>query len=128
MSKDLFKEIIPSLTVNNNYQMDDPQDEKSYVPFVVNKALSANIDTVLYANDMAINHHLDKKLQYDYYFYSIRKYKRPFQKWLKNQDTIDIQNIQEYYGYSIKQAYEVLSILSREQLDYIAQKLDKGGN
>ena len=127
MAKDLFKEIIPSLLENNNYQIECEEDEKSISPFMINKALGSHIDTILYANEMNRRHFLDKKLQYDYLFHSIRKYKRKYQKWMKYNESKDIQIIKEYYSYSTKQAEQVLPLLSKSDLEYITEKLDKGG-
>lgn len=127
MAKDLFKEILPSLMENNNYQIEYEEDEKSISPYMVNKALGGHIDTILYANEMNRRHFLDKKLQYDYLFHSIRKYKRKYQKWMKYNESKDIQLVKEYYSYSTKQAEQVLPLLSKEDLVYITDKLDKGG-
>jgi hypothetical protein len=126
-NKDLFKEIIPSILENKEYQLTNEEDEKVYSGFMVNKSLSAHIDTILYANEMNRRHFLDKKLQYDYLFHSIRKYKRKYQKWIKYNESKDIQLIKEYYSYSTKQAEQVFPLLSKSDLEYITEKLDKGG-
>lgn len=127
MAKDLFKEILPSLLENNNNQIECEEDEKSISPYRINKALGSHIDTILYANEMNRRHFLDKKLQYDYLFHSIRKYKRKYQKWMKYNESKDIQLIKEYYSYSTKQAEQVFPLLSKSDLEYITEKLDKGG-
>lgn len=124
---DLFKTILPSLLENKGYALESQEDEKSYSPFMVNKALSGHIDCLHHVNLMNINHHLDKKMQYDYLFYSVRKYKRKYQKWMKYNESSDIQLIKEFYGYSTAKAKKVLPLLTKENLLYIAGKLDKGG-
>lgn len=126
-SKDLFKEILPSLLENNNYQIECEEDEKSISPYMINKALGSHIDTILYANEMNRRNFLDKKLQYDYLFHSIRKYKRKYQKWMKYNESKDVQLIKEYYSYSTKQAEQVYPLLSKSDLEYISEKLEKGG-
>ena len=45
---------------------DDPQLEPKYLPYIVNRCLSGHIDSLMYANEMNINHSLDYKLQYDF--------------------------------------------------------------
>lgn len=125
--KDLFKDIIPSLTENSKYQIETSDDEKNYVPFVVNKSLSAHIDIILLCNEMNIYSFLDKKLQYDFLFHGIKKYKRRYQKWLKYNEPKNIDTIKEYYCCSSKKAEEYLKILSDEQLEYIKEKINKGG-
>lgn len=127
MEKDLFKEIIPSLLQNNDYQLTTEDDEKNYNPFVVNKVLSGYIDTVYLSNMMNLSSHLDKKMQYDFFFHSIRKYKRKYSKWLKSKEVENINIIKEYYNISLNKAKEVLLILSEEQITELKSRLDKGG-
>jgi hypothetical protein len=124
---DIFKDTIPSLLSNNNYKLESELEEKEYKAFLINKALSAQMDVIFYVDEMNRNHQLDNKLQYDFYFYSIKKYKRPFQKWLKTTEIEDIEIIKEYYGYSNQKAKEVIKLLSKEDLQYIRDKVEKGG-
>lgn len=104
----------------------DDLAEKNYPPFMVNRGLSYFQDTIQYANEMNVHHHVDKKLQYEFYINTIRSRKR-FSKWFKKQEDSDIEAVQEYYGYSNERASQALSILSQQQLDAIKQKLEKGG-
>lgn len=127
MEKDIFKDFIPSILQSNKYQIENSEDEKSYNPFLVNKALSSHLDVIYHVYNMNLYPQLDKKMQYDYLFYGVRKCKRPFNKWLKSKETDDIAMLREYYGYSLKKAKEVLSLLSKEQLDFIREKTDLGG-
>ena len=62
--------------------MIDDIAEKQYVPFVINRSLSYFNDTVLMANEMNINHHIDNRLQFDFLLNIVRKKKR-FSKWIK---------------------------------------------
>lgn len=127
MTKDIFKQIIPSLTVNDEYQIESSEDEKSVSPYLINKYLSSYIDTVFHANEMNKNSFLDKKLQYDYLFFSIRKYKRKYQKWIKYNESKNIQIIKEYYNCSTKKAEEYASILTKEQIKELSEGLNTGG-
>lgn len=124
---DIFKDCLPSLLNNNNYQLESELEEKEYNSFVVNKALSGYIDVIFYVSEISQYPDLDNKLQYDYYFHSIRKYKRPFQKWLKSSKSDDILAIMEYYDYNHKKAQEVIDLLSDDDISYIKEKLIKGG-
>lgn len=121
---DLFKDIIPSILVTKKNVIDD---EKDYVPFIVNKALSFHYDCIMHVNQMNMHPNLDKTLQYQYYLNSIRSYKRPFQKWLKKETIADLELIKQYYSCSTEKAKEAFSILTAEQLDIIRKKLDRGG-
>ena len=102
------------------------ENEKDYNPFLTNRGLSYFPDTIFHAQEMNSLHHLDKKLQYDYLFNSIRKSKR-FSKWSKKDNSKDIDIIIEYFEYSRKRAEEALTILDKEQIKSIKKKLDKGG-
>lgn len=99
---------------------------KVYPPYIVNKCLSGHIDAILFANEMNKNHHLDKELQYSFYLNSLRKKKR-FSPWLRKDKVKDLDIVKQYYSYSNDKAMQALKILSREQLDFIKQRLDTGG-
>ena len=100
------------------------QDEKKYAPFIVNRGLSFFMDTIFQANEVNFHFHLDSRLQFDYLLNSIKR-KRRFSKWVKQQKLEDLEAIQEYYGYSIKKAKDVVGILNDDQLTEI--KKFKGG-
>jgi Bacteriophage clamp loader A subunit len=121
---DLFKEIIPSILTGNK---DILEDEKDYVPFIVNKALSFHYDCVLQANQMNMSSGLDNRLQYHYLLNTIRSYKRPFQKWQKRETVEDLEVIKEYFNYSNEKAKEALSVLTNDQINEIRTITDKGG-
>lgn len=105
---------------------EDPDLEKCYVPFMVNRALSYFPDTVLYANEVNRYSLLDHKLQNAYLLNIVRPAKR-FAKWVKKQDNNDIDVVMEYFGYNRENAIQALSILSDQQLTIIKNKLVKGG-
>ena len=104
-----------------NILQKDIKLEKEYVPFVVNKCLSYFPDTIFHANRMNQMAHLDKKLQYDYYLYSVSKRKR-FSKWIKPEEDEKIDMIKEVYGYSDKKAREVADLLDVKILKEMIQK------
>jgi hypothetical protein len=101
--------------------------EKDYSPFLVNRALSYFVDTVLYANEINRANHIDSIMQNDYYLNSIRVSKR-FSKWAKPIESSDIEIIKEYYKVNNKRALEISSVLTREQIDHIKIRIIKGGN
>lgn len=105
----------------------DALAESSYVPFVVNKSLSYFPDTVLHANEMNQYGGIDNLLQFSYLLNSIRPAKR-FAKWVKREDLEDVELVKQFYGYSTEKAMQVLSILTSDNLHYIKQKLERGGN
>lgn len=105
----------------------EPQTEKEYSSYVINKALSFGADTILYANEMNLHHGLDKKLQYEFLKNAIPKRKR-FNKWIKKgADPKHLDLVCSYYKYSKERGMEALSILSEEQIKQIEQLMDTGG-
>lgn len=106
--------------------MVDDLAEKSYDSFLVNRALSQFRDTVLWANEMNRYHHLDNRLQFDFFINSIRKGKR-FSKWAKAENPENLEVVKEYYGYSNEKARDALRLLSDEQITELKNKVFKGG-
>ena len=123
---DLFREIIPSILQTKQYALLTEQDEKSYSPFMVNRALSYHRDTALLANQMNLYPSIDKKLQYDFLLNIVRSSKRPYSKWFKKAKSSDLDTIKEYYGYSDAKAVEALKILSNDQIAAMKKQLYKG--
>lgn len=123
---DLFKDIIPSI-LQTGKKVITAENEKDYVPYVVNRGLSFHYDCILYVNEMNRLPNTDGLLQYHYLLHSIRKYKRPFQKWQKRVDDDNLDLVKEYYGYSNEKAKDALKLLTKDQLKTIKGKLDKGG-
>lgn len=104
----------------------DELAEKDYLPFMVNRGLSYFQDTVALANEMNRYHDVDKKMQYEFLINIIRPRKR-FSKWFKKEEDSDIEAVKEYYGYNDQRASQALSILTKEQLQIIKSRLEKGG-
>lgn len=123
---DLFKEVIPSILQTKQPFILNEQDEKTYSPFMVNKALSFHKDTVLFANEMNRYPSLDKKLQADFLLNIVRAYKRPYSKWFKKAQSSDLNVVKEYYGYSNAKAEEACKILSDDQIAAMKKQLYKG--
>jgi|TARA_R100001460_G_scaffold48975_1_gene87210 hypothetical protein len=105
---------------------DDRDWEKKYPPFIINKGLSYFSDTVMYANEMNRLHHATKHMQFSFYLNSIKSRKR-FSKWLKSSKIKDLDVVKQHFGYSNKKAQEALSLMTKKQIDYIKERLYKGG-
>jgi len=123
---DLFKDIIPSIQQTKKVVV-TAENERDYVPFVVNRSISYHLDMVMASNQMNMMPSADALLQYHYLLNSVRKYKRPFQKWQKRETLENLDVVKEYYGYSNEKAKEALSILSDDNVAYIKSQLDTGG-
>ena len=114
--------------INNKKDiMRDDLDEKAYNAFMVNHSYSYFPDTVLLANEMNIQHHLDSKPQNDFLLNTIRKNPKRFSKWNKTVEDDSLEAVKEYYGYSNNKARSALSLLSTEEINIIKQKVDHGG-
>jgi len=125
MTVDLFKEFIPDLTYKKEYILTE-DNEKDYAPYIANMALSHYMDCILYVNQMNQYPFLDKKMQYDYLFYSIRKNKR-YTKWIKKKKSDLLNAIKEYYSVSETKAKEIYEILTPTQQEAIMERINKGG-
>ena len=109
-------EYVNAINMTKEDIMVDDLAEKAYNPFMVNRSLSYFQDTVLYANEMNVNHTIDKRLQFDFLINMIRKRKR-FSKWQKAVSDSDVEVVKEYYGYNNEKARSALSLLTRENIN-----------
>ena len=105
---------------------EDSLSEKDYTPYIINRCFSGHIDTLLYSNEINLNPHLDKKLQYDFYLNIVRTKKR-FSPWMRKEEIEDLELVKSYYGYSNEKAKQSLKILNKDQLKYIKSELETGG-
>lgn len=121
---DLFKDILPSIWYTKKDVVDN---EKDYVPFIINKALSFHFDCTIQANEMNKYPQLPKKLQYQFLLNTVRGYKRPYQKWVKRGTTEDLEAVREYFNYSYDKAKDAMGLLSDAQLQEIRKLTNKGG-
>lgn len=119
-------DFVNSINFTKENIMKDDLDEKSYNSFVINRSLSYFNDTILFANEMNRYHHIDNRLQYDFFINIIRKRKR-FSKWYKPDPVNEIEIVKEYYGYSDEKARDALTLLSDSQIQELKRKVHKGG-
>ena len=124
-------ELKDYMNAINHQKIDlmDSEDEfweKKYPAFIVNKALSSFSDCILFVNEMNKMHHLDKRLQFQFFLNSIGSKKR-FSKWLRSYKIKNLEYVKEYYGYNNEKARQALDILNDEQLERIKRTIDRGG-
>lgn len=119
-------------SINNGQNIYDGEDvdvqelERVYSPYLTNRAFSYHLDTILYANEMNINHGVHGKAQYLYYLHTIKPRKR-FGKWPKPEKNDDIALIKKVYSVNLKRAKVMLRLLNKEQLTMLRAKYDTGG-
>ena len=119
-------DFLNDINYNKSNIMVDDLVEKQYNAFMVNRGLSYFQDTVLMANEMNLNSHIDNRLQFEFFINIVRKKKR-FSKWAKAQTTDDVEVLKEYYGYSTEKARQASKLLSSEQINELKKKVFKGG-
>jgi hypothetical protein len=119
-------DYVSSINSTKKDIMVDDITEAAYEPFLTNRSLSYFQDTVLWANEMNINQHIDNRLQYHFLINSIKKRKR-FSPWAKPDNNDATQAVMEYYKYSEDKAKTVMSILGDDEINIIKLKVSKGG-
>ena len=124
--KHSLTDYLNSINQNKKNIIVDDDTEKAYPPFIINKCLSGFLDTVLFANEMNLYPHLDKKMQYDFFINSISPRKR-FSPWEKKSSIDYLDAVKEYYGYNTDKALQALRILTKDQLEEIKRLVNKGG-
>lgn len=120
-------DFINAISYSKEDMFKDPQAEKDYAPFIVNRGLSYFSDSIFFANEMNKYNTIPKQWQFEFLKNSISKRKR-FSKWAKKTPVTDkVTLIQDAYKYSTEKAIDAASILSEEQFEYLKQQMDKGG-
>lgn len=104
----------------------EPEFEKEYNPFIINRALSYHSDAILAANLMNERAGLPKHLQALFLLNTLRPRKR-ISKWFKFTESDDARVVAEYYGCSLRHARNLVSLHSSDQLTTMRASLDKGG-
>jgi hypothetical protein len=121
-------DYVNSISSNKKNMMrgtdNDELGEKSYQPYMVNKALSYYADTLLYANEMNRYSQLDNKMQYEYLLDSIRPGKR-FSKWSKKTEDKAVQAVSRYFSVSMKRAEEYVKVLKSEDIHKIIREIQE---
>ena len=120
-----LKDWLNSINMNKKNLLEEDPSAK-YPAYIVNRCMSGHLDTVLFANEMNMNSHLDLNLQYSFLLNSVRKRKR-FSPWIRKDEIRDLDLVKRYYDYSNEKAKQALSILTKEQLSFIKSKFETGG-
>ena len=94
--------------------------EKGYESFLTNRFFSYFVDTILYANEASGFQNMDKEINYEYYFNTIKPKKR-FTKWFKSEKIDNLNMICEYYDCSISKATDILKILTEDQIAELSE-------
>ena len=120
-----LKDWLNSINQNKKNLYEEDPDVK-YPAYIINRCMSGHLDSVMFANEMNLSHHLDSDMQYSFYLNSVRK-RRRFSPWLRKDEIKDLDLVKRYYGYSNEKAKQALRILTKEQLNFIKSKFETGG-
>lgn len=122
-----FFDFLNSLTESKTYIYND-DTAKEYQPFLINRGLSQHADCILYANEMNKAHSLSKKMQHDFFFFSIPAKARRG-KWAKADDSDkgDLDLISKHYNVSREKASVYLKLLDNQSLIHLRERYNIGG-
>lgn len=121
-------DFISAISYTKEDLFKDPQANKDYDAFMVNRGLSYFVDTLFYANKINQYQNIDNDQQFKFLLNSCSKKKR-FSKWAKKSlENYDLEAICSYYGYSKRLAKTMINTFTEEQLQLIRDKFNKGGN
>lgn len=122
-----LKDWLNSIYFSKKNLLEEIDNSNQYPAFIVNRMLSGNIDTTLFASELNERFTMDKDMQYKFLLYAVPKRKR-FSNYLKKNKLEDLELVKSYYGYNTEKALDALRLLSKEQLVYIKEQLNTGGN
>lgn len=120
-------DVLNAINVTKEDVFENIPIEANYNSFIINRGLSYFPDTIFYASEMCRYPNIPNKWQFDYYINIVPKKKR-FSKWSKKEELgTELQAVCDYYKYTKPRALEALSLLSREQIDFIVHSQNRGG-
>ena len=119
-------EYANDLMIKESYDVDIEQ-RKDYKEFIINRSLSHQLDLIYIINEINRYPDVEKKLHYDFLHNVIPKKKRPYKHWINGKKLENIEIIKEFFKYSNSKAETALAVLTDGDIDYIKNKLNKGG-
>lgn len=111
--------FISDISRDKQYLLDD-YTERLYEPWIVNKSFMAHADTLVFAEQANRMHHLDKKLQHDFMFYSVEARGKRYKPWLKKTDAEKkelklLQEVSKSAGLNLQRTKQFWRVLTVEQ-------------
>lgn len=126
MKKNPF-DYVKSVSYEKEDIMLDEQDEKSYSPYLTNRALSYHEDSIYFTNEMNTRFDTENRLQYLFFLNILRKRKR-FSNWEKPQENEQVDIVSKYYDVSTSKAKEYFSLLTADQIEVLKERMNIGGS
>lgn len=118
MSHDATFKFLNSIHETKTDLLESEYQPKDYNPYFVNRYLSSNMDTVLYAQEMNQRYHIPQHMQYDY-LRTVIKSRRRKCSWGKKIKVENVDIVKLYYNCSTKDALRYLELLTDEQINKI---------
>jgi len=110
-----------------NEKTDLDFDIQDYAPWLVNKAMSNVMNSIFFSEVMNQYSHLDKDIQYEFYYYGLPKAKR-FGKWNKAAAINNNVNlIMKEYQVNRQVADSYLKLMSDDAIKQLEEKTNEGG-
>ena len=122
-------DIVNIINSNKKHKEDLVEDsdlQKHYLPYIINRNFAKYPDTLYFAQEMNLNHHLEPRLQFSFLINTIRPGMR-FDKKIEKVENENSALISEYFGFNPKKTRAALSILSDNQISMIKEETEKGG-
>lgn len=118
---------LTDLNSGKEYLFND-QTHVDFVPFMINRGMSQNVETVMLANELNKHCLCSKEMVHDFYFYILSKKKR-FGKWAKQatDNKVELELLMTHYSINRKRAIEYLAMLSSEDIANIKKQYEVGG-
>lgn len=99
-------------------------DDSVYSQFLMNRGLSLFIDTIAISNELNMyGGNITNQMHFDYLSDMVEPRMR-FKKWPKPKNHEDAQLLAQYYGISVKKAYDYIKLYTKEQLNIIRKELE----
>lgn len=106
----------------------DQEGKRILSPYQTNRFFSRFRECLPYVNEMNLYHGLDSDIQYDFLQTLIPRKDRRFGKWVKPDEESDlVQLIQDLYEYSRREAEQVATIFTEEQIEEMKRIRNFGG-
>ena len=101
--------------------------DNQYTDFIIDRAMSYHLDTVMFANEVTLRHQMPRRWKYDFYRLAIQPKKKRFAKWSKPEENDDTQLIMDVYQVNRQRAGQILSLINKKDLEFIREKTYYGG-
>lgn len=119
-------DFTKALTETKEYLFDE-ETSKEYRPFIINRALSFNLDCLYPVSEINQYKDIPPKAQHDFLLNILEK-KRRYGRWVKKDSfPDDLELVKEVFGYSTQRAIQALGLMTEEQIAQLRETRNKGG-